>query len=145
MFIANEYFDGKVKSIGFETSEGKATIGVIAAGEYEFGTSTIEYMTVTSGKLTVLLPGSDEWKDFGQNETFKVESDVKFQIKAEEAADRMPTAQTKLMPIRSTTCTQCRALCLYRRDIDRHRFCRRRIVLTYAPLSRPRAWCGISC
>ena len=64
MFNTNEYFDGKVKSIGFETPEGKATIGVMAVGEYEFVTSTVEYMTVTSGKLTVLLPGSDEWKDF---------------------------------------------------------------------------------
>jgi len=64
VFNTNEYFDGKVKSIGFETPEGKATIGVMAVGEYEFVTSTVEYMTVTSGKLTVLLPGSDEWKDF---------------------------------------------------------------------------------
>lgn len=84
MFNTNEYFDGKVKSIGFETSEGKATIGVMAAGEYEFGTATVEYMTVTSGKLAVMLPESEEWKDFGPNETFKVESGVKFQVKAEE-------------------------------------------------------------
>lgn len=45
MFKTNDYFDGKVKSIAFETAEGPATIGVMAAGEYEFGTSTIEYMT----------------------------------------------------------------------------------------------------
>lgn len=84
MLNTNEYFDGKVKSIGFETSEGKATIGVMAAGEYEFGTSTVEYMTVTSGKLTVMLPDSEDWKDFGPNETFKMESGVKFLAKAEE-------------------------------------------------------------
>jgi uncharacterized protein YaiE (UPF0345 family) len=84
MFNVNEYFDGKVKSIGFETSEGNSTIGVMAAGEYEFGTSSVEYMTVTSGKLTILLPGATEWEDFGPNKTFTVAADVKFKVKAEE-------------------------------------------------------------
>ena len=86
MLKVNEYFDGKVKSIGFETSEGKATVGVMAAGEYEFGTSSVEYMTVTSGKLTVLLPGSDQWKDFAPNETFKVDAEVEFKVKTEATA-----------------------------------------------------------
>lgn len=36
MFNTNEYFDGKVKSIAFESGEGRATIGAMAAGEYEF-------------------------------------------------------------------------------------------------------------
>jgi uncharacterized protein YaiE (UPF0345 family) len=42
MFKVNDYFDGKVKSLAFESEEGPATIGVMAAGEYEFGTSTKE-------------------------------------------------------------------------------------------------------
>lgn len=84
MFKVNEYFEGKVKSLGFTTAEGPATIGVMAPGEYEFGTSSKEYMTVTSGKLTVKLPGSDEWKDFGANETFIVEANQKFQLKVAE-------------------------------------------------------------
>ncbi|MEA3445910.1 MAG: pyrimidine/purine nucleoside phosphorylase, partial [Bacteroidota bacterium] len=66
MFKTNEYFDGKVKSIAFDDENGPATIGVMAIGEYEFGTSTKEYMTVTSGKMMVQLPGTDEWKTFGQ-------------------------------------------------------------------------------
>ena len=83
MFKVNEYFDGKVKSLAFETREGPATIGIMAAGEYEFGTSTIEFMKVTSGKLTVKLPGSPEWQDFSAGETFKVEANQKFQLKVE--------------------------------------------------------------
>ncbi len=83
MFKTNEYFDGKVKSIAFTTAEGPATIGVMAAGEYEFGTSTVELMTVTSGKLAVKLPGSDEWVDYSPNQTFTVEADQKFQVKAD--------------------------------------------------------------
>jgi len=81
MFKTNEYFDGKVKSIAFETAEGNATIGVMAAGEYEFGTSTIEFMTVTSGIMTVQQPGETEWKDYKEFETFRVEKDVKFKVK----------------------------------------------------------------
>jgi hypothetical protein len=45
MFKVNKYFDGKVKSLAFQTADGPATIGVMAAGEYEFGTSTVEIMT----------------------------------------------------------------------------------------------------
>lgn len=81
MFKTNEYFDGKVKSIAFETKEGSVTTGVMASGEYEFGTSTVEYMTVTAGEMTVKLPESDEWKTFKPFETFIVEKDKKFQVK----------------------------------------------------------------
>ena len=86
MFKVNEYFDGHVKSLAFETEDGPATIGVMAPGNYEFGTSTVELMTVTSGTLTVRLPGSDEWRDFPAGETFRVEKDRKFQLKVAAAA-----------------------------------------------------------
>ena len=56
MFKVNEYFDGTVKSIAFGTAEGPATIGVMAPGEYEFGTAQREIMHVVSGALTVKLP-----------------------------------------------------------------------------------------
>lgn len=82
MFKTNEYFGGKVKSIAFTSDEGAATVGVMAEGEYEFGTSTIELMTVTSGVLTVQLPGETTWKSYKKGETFRVEKDVKFKVKA---------------------------------------------------------------
>ena len=81
MFKTNEYFEGKVVSIGFKSEKGLATAGVMAAGEYEFGTSTKEYMTITSGVMTVKLPGSNEWKSYKAYETFEVEANVKFQVK----------------------------------------------------------------
>lgn len=81
MFKTNEYFDGKVKSIAFETIEGSATIGVMAEGEYEFGTSTIEHMTVTSGVMAVQLPGEEEWKEYKAFETFIVDKDKTFKVK----------------------------------------------------------------
>lgn len=84
MFKVNEYFDGKVKSFAFENNAGTQTVGVMAPGEYEFGTSTIEVMTVVSGKLTVQLPGSDSWKTFQAGDSFEVAKDVKFKVNIEE-------------------------------------------------------------
>ncbi|MBI5538956.1 MAG: pyrimidine/purine nucleoside phosphorylase [Bacteroidia bacterium] len=84
MFKTNEYFDGKVKSIAFNPKEGPATLGVMAPGEYEFGTSSKEFMTVVSGKLTVKLPDNSNWKDFKNGETFTIEANKKFQLKVEE-------------------------------------------------------------
>jgi purine/pyrimidine-nucleoside phosphorylase len=83
MFKTNEYFDGKVKSIAFETAEGPATMGVMAAGEYEFGTSSVEFMTVISGKMLVQQPNETEWKSYAEFETFKVDKNVKFKVKME--------------------------------------------------------------
>ncbi len=84
MFKVNEYFGGNVKSLAFENAEGPATVGVMAPGDYEFGTSTVEYMTVTSGKLTILLPGETEWKTYKPYETFIVAKDTKFKVKVAE-------------------------------------------------------------
>lgn len=81
MFKTNEYFDGKVKSIAFQAGETPATVGVMAAGEYEFGTSTVEIMTVTSGEMEVKLPGESEWKTYKATESFTVEANVKFNVK----------------------------------------------------------------
>ena len=83
MFKTNEYFEGKVKYVAFSTEEGDATIGVMAKGEYEFGTSTVEYMTVTSGTMQVLLPGETDLKTYKEFETFMIEKDVKFKVKVE--------------------------------------------------------------
>lgn len=81
MFKTNEYFDGRVKSIAFKTPDGPATIGVMAEGEYEFGTSTVEFMTVTSGKMDILLPGEKKWKTYNEGKTFKIEKNLKFGVR----------------------------------------------------------------
>ena len=80
MLNVNEYFDGKVKSIGFQTSTLPATVGVMVPGEYEFGTSQKETMTVVSGALTVKLPGSDDWHTYNEGDSFIVEANQKFNL-----------------------------------------------------------------
>jgi purine/pyrimidine-nucleoside phosphorylase len=84
MFKINQYFDGKVASIAFQTATLPATVGVMAVGEFEFGTSQKETMTVISGSLTVKLPGSSAWKTFKAGDNFIVAANEKFQLKVSE-------------------------------------------------------------
>ena len=84
MFKVNEYFGGNVKSIGFRTTQCPATVGVIAPGEYEFGTSTVEVITVITGKLSALLPDSKNWIDYGPGKSFTVPANKKFRVKTVE-------------------------------------------------------------
>ncbi|PIU19112.1 MAG: hypothetical protein COT18_09035 [Elusimicrobia bacterium CG08_land_8_20_14_0_20_59_10] len=81
MFKVNEYFGGKVSSIAFGSASCPATVGVMAPGEYEFGTAKKERMTVVDDKLTAKLPGDTAWKDYGPGDTFTLAPDKKFQMK----------------------------------------------------------------
>ena len=83
MFKVNEYFAGKVKSLAFTSPEGPATIGVMAVGEYEFGTASIEIMSVISGTMDVKLPGAENWKSFQAGESFEVAANVKFGVRVQ--------------------------------------------------------------
>lgn len=81
MFKVNQYFDGDVASIAFQTATLPATVGVMAVGEYEFATSQKEVMTVVSGALEVKLPDADGWQAFIQGDSFSIEADLSFQVK----------------------------------------------------------------
>ena len=83
MFKVNEYFGGDVASIAFATAEGPATVGVMAVGEFEFGTSQLEVMSVVAGALTVRLPGQDAWQTFAAGTQFTVPADSTFTVRAE--------------------------------------------------------------
>jgi uncharacterized protein YaiE (UPF0345 family) len=82
MLNVNEYFDGKVKSIALQTATLPATVGVMAAGEYTFGTDCKEIMSVVSGELKVKLPGEDDWRTFTNGQTFEVPANEKFDVAA---------------------------------------------------------------
>jgi uncharacterized protein YaiE (UPF0345 family) len=106
----NRYFGDRVQSLGFSdaagdatahrsvkavesaTGEGSprvdiseargATVGVIEPGEYAFGTSREERMTVVSGVLWYRVPGR-EWMSAAAGEGFAVRAGVTFEVKAE--------------------------------------------------------------
>ncbi|MFG0256051.1 MAG: pyrimidine/purine nucleoside phosphorylase [Rhodopirellula sp. JB053] len=80
----NEYFDGKVKSIGFTNSEGRVTSGVMQEGDYEFGTTEKELMKVVSGTMQVKLPGEGNFRAVAAGQEFRVDANEKFQVRVDE-------------------------------------------------------------
>ncbi|MCB1614936.1 MAG: pyrimidine/purine nucleoside phosphorylase [Pseudomonadales bacterium] len=84
MLTVNEYFDGKVKSIAFKTATLPATVGVMCTGEYTFGTSQKETITIVSGQLNVKLPGATDWQCFRDGEKFVVDANKSFDLKVEK-------------------------------------------------------------
>ncbi len=80
MLKTNTYFDGRVKSIAFDDN-GPATVGVMDVGEYEFGTTTKEIITVIAGAMEVKLPGRDRWQVISAGESFEVGKDQRFGVK----------------------------------------------------------------
>jgi hypothetical protein len=87
MFDVNQYFEGRVTSIAFQTATLPATIGVMKPGEYTFDTNAIETITIASGALVVQLPDSHEWQTFNVGDHFVVAADKAFNLKvAEETA-----------------------------------------------------------
>lgn len=84
MIKVNEYFNGNVKSLAVTNTNGNATVGVIAPGIYEFGTGSVEIMTVIWGSLKAHIPGG-EWTVYQQGDSFRVEKGVTFQVEAVES------------------------------------------------------------
>ena len=83
MFKVNDYFDGKVKSIAFQGEALPATVGVMAPGDYEFGTQERETMTVVSGALTIRFPGTSDWQRFEAGDNFQVDAGVSFKVRVD--------------------------------------------------------------
>ncbi|MES1195820.1 MAG: pyrimidine/purine nucleoside phosphorylase [Steroidobacter sp.] len=81
MLKHNSYFDGAVQSVGFERNGMRATVGVIAAGEYHFNTGAPERMTVVSGELQAKLAGGN-WQSFPAGTYFEVAGNSGFDVKA---------------------------------------------------------------
>jgi purine/pyrimidine-nucleoside phosphorylase len=84
MLSHNTYFEGAVQSIGFTRNGRKATVGVIAPGEFRFGTDAPERMTIVSGALEARLEGAEAWKSYPAGTSFEVPGKSAFFVKATE-------------------------------------------------------------
>ena len=82
MLKHNSYFDGQVQSVGFERNGLRATVGVIAPGEYRFNTGAAERMTVVSGGLSAKLAGG-EWHHYPTGTAFEIATNSHFDVRAE--------------------------------------------------------------
>lgn len=87
MLKHNTYFEGKVQSVGYERNGRKATVGVIAPGEYHFGTDAPERMTVVSGELEAKVDGPDAtWRAYPAGTSFEVGAKSGFDVRARSAS-----------------------------------------------------------
>ena len=85
---ANVFFDGKVVSRTVKFTDGtEKTLGFMQTGEYTFNTGAPELMEIMSGRLEVLLPGTDAWKTVQAGESFNVPGNSRFIMKVSEPAD----------------------------------------------------------
>jgi uncharacterized protein YaiE (UPF0345 family) len=82
----NVYFDGRVQSVGFERYGRRATVGVIAPGEYRFSTDAPERMTVVSGALAARAQGADGWTTYPAGTAFEIAGKSAFDVRADEPA-----------------------------------------------------------
>ena len=81
MLSVNSYFDDNVKSIAFQGKTLSTTVGVMDIGEFIFGTSQYEVMTIIDGELEVKLPGTQSWNTFINGDQFEVEANSSFEVK----------------------------------------------------------------
>ncbi|MDO6707862.1 MULTISPECIES: pyrimidine/purine nucleoside phosphorylase [unclassified Photobacterium] len=80
MLNNNEYFDGNVKSIGFESQGDRSSVGVMQPGVYTFSTAAPERMTVVKGAISVKLPGHVDWETYNAGDDFEVPGDASFEV-----------------------------------------------------------------
>ena len=83
MTSINEYFDGNVKSIAFQTETLPATVGVMVPGEYVFDTNDKEKVTVISGALAIQLSGEDSYTSYAEGQSFNVPANSSFNVKVD--------------------------------------------------------------
>ena len=79
MLKSNEYFDGNVKSIAFQTETLPETVGVMAIGDYVFNNAAKEKMTVISGAMTIKFDDSEACT-YSAGESFNVPADSSFNV-----------------------------------------------------------------
>jgi uncharacterized protein YaiE (UPF0345 family) len=85
MVRLNEYFDGNVKSLGFELDGIPYTVGVILAGDYTFSTEKNEHIQVVAGEIEIKLPGGP-WGTIKKGEVTIIPARSTFDLKLKNPA-----------------------------------------------------------
>jgi len=85
MIRVNDYFDGKIKSLGFELDRVPYTTGVLLPGSYSIKTEKQEHITITIGDCEVRPPDSG-WKKLKAGDTVVIPARATFEMKVEKPA-----------------------------------------------------------
>ena len=78
----NSYFEGNVQSVAFTRNGRKTSVGVIAEGQYHFGTEAAERMTVVSGRLDAKVDGTEDWIVYPAGTSFEIPAKSGFDVRA---------------------------------------------------------------
>ena len=83
--LANVYFEGNVISRNIFFKDGsRKTLGVMLPGKYEFNTVSRELMEIISGKLSLKLQNTDDWKLIEKGMNFNVSKNSSFEVEVFE-------------------------------------------------------------
>lgn len=85
MIKVNEYFDGNVKSLGFEVSGTPYTVGVIMAGAYTFNTEKTEHLQIVAGELDI-KPAEGAWQTLKKGDVTVIPAGISFDLKLRNPA-----------------------------------------------------------
>lgn len=85
MIKVNEYEQGAVKSLGFDSQGQAYTVGVVQPGGYTFSTGSEERLTVSVGALTVTLPDKQPLV-VSVGQSIVIPKDVSFRMEARVAS-----------------------------------------------------------
>ena len=78
---ANIYFKGNVISRNIFFKDGsRKTLGVMLPGKYEFNTDATELMKIISGKLSLKLQNSQDWKLIKKGMYFSIPKNSSFKV-----------------------------------------------------------------
>jgi uncharacterized protein YaiE (UPF0345 family) len=86
MFQLRKYHGERVQSLTYDDGKKAFSVGIISPGEYEFGAIKEEVTTVTSGKISVWVEGSEKWQDYSAHEAFTIPGHKNFRYKVEETS-----------------------------------------------------------
>lgn len=82
-----EYFEGNVKSLANSRHGARFSVGIIAPGEYHFGTDAAERMNVTCGEIAVKQDGAaDDFTIYPQGTCWEVAPKSGFTVRVAHPA-----------------------------------------------------------
>jgi purine/pyrimidine-nucleoside phosphorylase len=79
MIKVNEYFDGNVKSLGFELGGTPYTVGVILVGAYTFNTEKNEHIQIVAGEIDI-KPAGGNWQKLKKGDATVIPAGISFDL-----------------------------------------------------------------
>ncbi|NOX86494.1 MAG: pyrimidine/purine nucleoside phosphorylase [Chlorobi bacterium] len=85
MYQLRKYHGDRVQSLTYDDGKLAFSIGIIAPGEYEFGSIKKEIFTVTHGEISAWYEGG-AWTIASQGKGFEVPGHKNFKLKVEQVS-----------------------------------------------------------